>query len=202
MRRRIALWAVVLSLLMCTACQPSQSIIGKPTEQTKTMPECDKKLTISANIQDAEAMPGTALWDYFQKLFNVEIDLWPLTFNNRHEQTRQWVASGNMPDLMWMDLDETMFAEYANWSLQDMFEAYPTMEELEEKWPNIAEIYNRSENVGDELMTVSGKRILCCVKIQNTTSCLRWVGFTAGTGQSSWGCIRRTISTPGTNGWN
>ena len=32
------------------------------------------------------------------------------------------------------------------------------MEELEEKWPNIAEIYNRSENVGDELMTVSGKR--------------------------------------------
>lgn len=103
-------------------------------------------------------MPGTALWDYFQKLFNVEIDLWPLTFNNRHEQTRQWVASGNMPDLMWMDLDETMFAEYANWSLQDMFEAYPTMEELEEKWPNIAEIYNRSENVGDELMTVSGKR--------------------------------------------
>ena len=158
MRRRIALWAVVLSLLMCTACQPSQSIIGKPTEQTKTMPECDKKLTISANIQDAEAMPGTALWDDFQKLFNVEIDLWPLTFNNRHEQTRQWIASGNMPDLMWMDLDETMFAEYANWSLQDMFEAYPTMEELEEKWPNIAEIYNRSENVGDELMTVSGKR--------------------------------------------
>ena len=99
---------------------------------------------------------------------------------------------GNMPDLMWMDLDETMFAEYANWSLQDMFEAYPTMEELEEKWPNIAEIYNRSENVGDELMTVSGKRYAHPVQRENPEynfmSAMGWIY--RRTGQSSWGCIR------------
>ena len=67
MRRRIALWAVVLSLLMCTACQPSQSIIGKPTEQTKTMPECDKKLTIhmngNVNSLNAATAASIIMWE-------------------------------------------------------------------------------------------------------------------------------------------
>ncbi len=140
-----------------TQPEQEQPVAPETQEETGYTPDFSEKLSISSNVQNAEAVPGTALWDYFQQKFNVEIELIPLTFNERHEKARLWVSSGDMPDLMWMDLDESMFAEYANWVNQGMFQAYPSMDELEAKWPNLAAYYQLENNVGDELMTIDGK---------------------------------------------
>lgn len=174
MTRRIVRWIALVTALCAlllagcspTATEPAESPAqtngqtgseaSSPAEDGAYTPDFSEKLTISSNVQNAEAVPGTALWDYFQEKFNVEMELIPMTFNERHEKARLWVSSGDMPDLMWMDLDESMFAEYANWVNQGMFQAYPAMAELEAKWPNIAANYNIESNVGDELMTING----------------------------------------------
>ncbi|MDR2514435.1 MAG: extracellular solute-binding protein [Christensenellaceae bacterium] len=111
-------------------------------------------LTLTANVRNAEVQGADALWDYFAEKFNVTIELIPMSFNERHEKARIWVSSGDMPDLLWMDLDEKMFAEYANWVRQGMFKAYPA--DIAEKYPNIGTEYGLEVNVGDELMTIDG----------------------------------------------
>ena len=147
-------WILLALLLALGGCAPKRE---EPDALPQQETVYDTKLVISANLQDSEAVAGTALWEYFQNKFNVEFDLLPMSFNERHEKARIWVSSGNMPDLLWMDLDETMFPEYANWALQDMFQAYPSMEELEQSWPNIAAIYQLESNIADELLTIDGK---------------------------------------------
>ena len=145
MTRRIVRWIALVTALCAlllagcspTATEPAESPAqtdgqtgseaSSPAEDGAYTPDFSEKLTISSNVQNAEAVPGTALWDYFQEKFNVEMELIPMTVNERHEKARLWVSSGDMPDLMWMDLDESMFAEYANWVSQGMFQAYPAM---------------------------------------------------------------------------
>lgn len=162
MARLTALVMAVFMLLLagCTSPQAPAETPDAPDGGSSTGYTADfsKKLTISTNVQNAEAVPGTALWDTFLEKFNVDLELIPMTFNERHEKARVWVSSGDMPDLMWMDLDEKMFAEYANWVEQSMFQAYPELATIEANWPNLAANYNIETNVGDELMTINGKQ--------------------------------------------
>ncbi len=129
---------------------------GKAEEPVEPAANFDKHLTLTANVQNAEVQGADALWDYFADKFNVTIELIPMSFNERHEKARIWVSSGDMPDLLWMDLDEKMFAEYANWVRQGMFRAYP--DNIREAYPNIGANYNQDVNVGDELMTIDGQQ--------------------------------------------
>ena len=161
MRERCArLLALLLCLLLTSLCGCAQPAPGEASsgEQQSEAPAYSRTLSYTANVEKGESVPGTALWDSFQQRFNVTFELIPMAFNDRHDMVRLWVSSGNVPDLMWMDLDESMFAEYANWSLHGMFSAYPSLEELEERWPNIAAIYNEDDFVGDELMTIDGRQ--------------------------------------------
>lgn len=119
-------------------------------------PSFENHVTLTANVQNAEVQGSDALWQYFTDKFNVTIELIPMSFNERHEKARIWVSSGDMPDLLWMDLDEKMFAEYANWVRQDMFRAYPSIEDIRAKYPDLAANYDQEVNVGDELMTIDG----------------------------------------------
>ena len=85
---KIAALLMALAMLALTACAPAAPVQQDPTAappaQNVTpdagadvadagyVPDFSKKLTISANTQNAEAIPGTALWDTFQQQFNVD----------------------------------------------------------------------------------------------------------------------------------
>ncbi len=149
-----------LCLLLCLLLA---ALVGcaQPASGEAAQPDAPMRLpavSYTANVEKGESVPGTALWESFQQRFNVTIELIPMAFNDRHDMVRLWVSSNNVPDLMWMDLDESMFAEYANWALHGMFSAYPALDDLERRWPNIADYFNEKDFVGDELMTIDGKQ--------------------------------------------
>lgn len=166
-----ALWVILAMLL--TGCAPAASTTpgsdpsADPGATTSSdpaatdgtpavAPDMQEPVTLTVNNRNAEVLGDDALWDFFTEKFNVTIEPIPMSFNERHEKARIWVSTGDMPDLLWMDLDEKMFAEYANWVRQGMFTAYPSIEELRTIYPNLAAHYDLPNNKNDELMTIDG----------------------------------------------
>ncbi len=175
-RSTLRILALLMMLVMVLAACTSGKEAGDTSAQTKApavqksadstakeeaqAPDkvFDKHVTITVNNRNAEVLGADALWDFFSEKFNTTIEPIPMSFNERHEKARIWVSSGDMPDLLWMDLDEKMFAEYANWVRQGMFRAYPSIEDLRSDYPNLAANYDLPNNQNDELMTIDGKQ--------------------------------------------
>jgi putative aldouronate transport system substrate-binding protein len=69
-----------------------------------------------------------ANFDWFCKKFNIEIEFVPLTWGDYIDKTRLWLASGDAPDLMMLDIAPTRYPEFLNWARQGMFKAYPDLD--------------------------------------------------------------------------
>lgn len=109
-------------------------------------------MTISTNITDADKMGNDALYDYICEKFNMQWNFIPMQFGERHDKARLWVASGDVPDLLWMDLNENLYTEWLQWVKDGTFKAYP--DDLS-PWPNLKAAFDMM--IGDDLMRVDGK---------------------------------------------
>ena len=116
----------------------------------------DERLQISCTMFDAESIGNDEMWSYLENKFNVEFKFIPITDDDYEEKTNLLIATNQMPDLMWLDLDESNFSGYANWVSQGCFSPMPSLEELEATYPNIYAQYSLDVNAGDELMTIDG----------------------------------------------
>lgn len=114
------------------------------------------RLKISCTMFEANLIGKDAMWEYLEEKFNVDFQFISVTEDNFEEKNQTFVATNNMPDLMWLDLDESNFSTYANWANQGALSAMPSKTELQENYPNLYAQYNLPINVGDELMTISG----------------------------------------------
>ncbi len=116
----------------------------------------NNRIVLSATMFNSELIGNDELWKYIEEKFNVEFDFIAVTEDNYIEKNQLLISSGNMPDLLWLDLDESNFSSYANWVKENSFSAMPSLEELKENYPNIYAQYTLENNQGDELMTIDG----------------------------------------------
>ena len=143
--RCIALALCCLLLLALFGCAPSgteqspsgqpqsdaagtQSPDGQAGEENPAAGEAgayETPVTISTNITDADKMGNDALYDYICEKFNMQWNFIPMQFGERHDKARLWVASGDVPDLLWMDLNENLYTEWLQWVKDGTFKAYP-----------------------------------------------------------------------------
>ena len=170
--RCIALALCCLLLLALFGCAPSgteqspsgqpqsdaagtQSPDGQAGEESPDAGEAgayETPVTISTNITDADKMGNDALYDYICEKFNMQWNFIPMQFGERHDKARLWVASGDVPDLLWMDLNENLYTEWLQWVKDGTFKAYP--DDLS-PWPNLKAAFDMM--IGDDLMRVDGK---------------------------------------------
>lgn len=116
----------------------------------------DSKVIISCIMFDVESVGHDEMWEFIEDKFNVEFEFISVTEDDFEEKTQLLIATNEMPDLMWLDLDESNFSTYANWVQQESFSPMPSLEELKEKYPNLYNLYTADNNYGDELMTING----------------------------------------------
>ncbi|MDI9499194.1 MAG: extracellular solute-binding protein [Bacillota bacterium] len=186
LRTLILVMATVFVLVGCTtsATEPSASDRQPetPPQESKVSTEAtapaeaayEEKVTISHNITDAEKQVDNALYTYFSEKFNVEMQYIPMQFGERHEKARIWASSGDLPDLLWMDLNENIFSEWCGWVDSGLFAPVPS--DLK-AWPEIANLFDSM--IGDELFTRNGDcYALACMRdmsSQDFTVCMNIV---------------------------
>lgn len=112
-----------------------------------------KKLTISMCVLDAEKHGLTEKNKWFNQKFNVEWNYIPVTWGDWFEKVRTWVASGDMPDILWWDMKLSHTGEFRAWARQGAFRPFPN--DLS-KWPELAK--QRDKLISDDkVLTVDGK---------------------------------------------
>ena len=118
------------------------------------------RVTISHNIGDADKQIDNALYDYFSEKFQVDMDFIPMQFGERHEKARIWAASGDLPDLLWMDLNENLFPEWCTWVDSGLFAPVP--DDLT-PWPEVQKLFDSS--IASELFRRNGQvYALACMR--------------------------------------
>jgi putative aldouronate transport system substrate-binding protein len=89
------------------------------------------KLTMSTVDADKagknEAGESVANLEWLKKKFNIDIEFVNLTWGDYVDKTRLWVASGDGPDLMMLDIAPTRYPEFNNWVKNGLIKAYPDL---------------------------------------------------------------------------
>jgi ABC-type glycerol-3-phosphate transport system substrate-binding protein len=117
---------------------PSDSAAPSATpEEAKDPFETPLKFTFSGVSGEIAGMEkdGTkaANFEWFCDKFNVEFEFIPLTWGNYTDQQRMYMASGDGPDLMMMDISPKLYTEYLSWVEGGMLKEYANLD----KFPNM-----------------------------------------------------------------
>ena len=162
--KKVFVWICISALLltMLAGCaaptsspSPDSTAVtqsdGTEPSQAATSGEYAERITLSHNITDADKQIDNALYDYFSAKFNVDMEYIPMQFGERHEKARIWAASGDLPDVLWMDLNENIYSEWCGWVDSGLFAPIP--DDLS-RWPAIEEQFDSM--IADELFTRNG----------------------------------------------
>lgn len=123
------------------------------------------KYTISGVSGDIAGLEkdGTKAYNYewFCEKFNVEFEWIPLTWQNYVDQHRLYMASGDGPDLMMMDIPPKYYSEYISWVKGGLLKEYQNLD----NYPNMKKTMDSM---------VSGKKFFIDGKLY------AWPAFMAG----------------------
>lgn len=151
MKKLAHLLLCAVLVLTMAGCQPTATQPGTHDTPNLDPQPYDERVVISTNITDADKLGNDALYDAICEKFNMEWKFIPMQFGERHDKARLWVASGDLPDLLWMDLNENLYTEWLQWVKDGTFKAYP--DDLS-PWPNLQASFDQM--IGDDLMKVDG----------------------------------------------
>ena len=113
----------------------------------------DTHIKISMDVLNAEKTDKSEKDEFFRNKFNIEWELYPVTWEDWLEKIRTWVNGDDMPDIVWWDMKASNTAEFKKWAAAGAFREIP--EDLS-KWPNLAQL--REELFSDDLLlSVDGK---------------------------------------------
>lgn len=147
--------------MLCTLVMVTSMLAGCGPKKVEPVVEKDKvnnHLVISMSVIGAdiagltkEGKPDANLV-WLQKKFDFEFKFVPLTWDNYIDQTRLWLASGEAPDLMMLDVAPTRYPEYLTWVKQGLIKPYP---EFGTKYPNLQKRFDGL--TGGQNFKVDGK---------------------------------------------
>ena len=81
------------------------------------------------------------------------MDWVPLQYAERFDKLRIWIATDDLPDVVWIGLNDVIYSEYITWMNSGMFAEVPSLD----AYPNIQAMYDQEAMLGDELCTFDGK---------------------------------------------
>jgi len=100
----------------------------------KTSTNNGERMTITVAFPAAdESWQNDEYYKYITDKLGINIQFETLSSDSALEKGRIWIASGDMPDVVWSDLK---LGEYMNYAEQGMVRALP--DDWEEKYPNVA----------------------------------------------------------------
>ena len=120
--------ALILALTVILGCFAGCGGSDEGTANSNS--EFEKKITYTINVQNAEKEP-TASFKQLCEKFNVEFEFIPITGGDWQEKVRIWMATGDMPDILWANVQNFNFSEYRNWATEGLLKpigdlsAYP-----------------------------------------------------------------------------
>ena len=160
--RLFALALVLILALGCVACSaPAQAPeeAADPTAQSPEAPAAEtdsafaEHVTFTMNTTSDPPAEDDALWNYYTDKFNFTVDWVPLQYAERFDKLRIWIATDDLPDVVWIGLNDVIYSEYITWMNSGMFAEVPSLD----AYPNIQAMYNQEAMLGDELCTFDGK---------------------------------------------
>ncbi|HIS19456.1 MAG TPA: extracellular solute-binding protein [Candidatus Spyradocola merdavium] len=160
--RLFALALVLILALGCVACSapaqaPEEAV--DPTAQSPEAPAAEtdsafaEHVTFTMNTTSDPPAEDDALWNYYTDKFNFTVDWVPLQYAERFDKLRIWIATDDLPDVVWIGLNDVIYSEYITWMNSGMFAEVPSLD----AYPNIQAMYNQEAMLGDELCTFDGK---------------------------------------------
>lgn len=140
--RKVIGVALVLCMLIgsMTGCSKDKEVKDTPQTQgtgSETQaPEqnFDKKETISINIIDTDLQDKDRRYKYLEDKFNVEFNLISCSLNDVEDKNRIWVAGGDMPDVMWTEIENA--SELRSWAEGGAIRELPDLS----KYPNLKKL--------------------------------------------------------------
>lgn len=122
MKTRILSLVTVLILLLTMTATAESSDYSEPVT-----------LSICSMLVEGTDYKSDALMKHFEEKFNVTIEPIALSWADWQERNRIWIASQDMPDVMFWDFNYT---DYANYVDQELIRSLPG--DLYERYPNLA----------------------------------------------------------------
>lgn len=160
--RLFALALVLILALGCVACSaPAQAPedAADPAVQSPEAPAAEtdsafaEHVTFTMNTTSDPPAEDDALWNYYTDKFNFTVDWVPLQYSERFDKLRIWIATDDLPDVVWIGLNDVIYSEYITWMNSGMFAEVPSLD----AYPNIQAMYDQEAMLGDELCTFDGK---------------------------------------------
>lgn len=161
--RILALFLVLMLALMCAACSaPAETAepAASPDDGAQgqapaaaTDGEFAEHVTFSMNTTSDPPAEDDPLWNYYTEKFNFSVDWVPLQYSERFDKLRIWIATDDLPDVVWIGLNDVIYSEYITWMNSGMFAEVPSLD----AYPNIQAMYDQEAMLGDELCTFDGK---------------------------------------------
>ena len=141
--------SVLLSLacVALTACSQSpgenSSNTGvSTTGETSSEDRFAEKIVFSASSVDVDSNVSyfdEARYKKLNEMFNFEIEFVPVAWDTWAERDRIWINSGDMPDVMFWDLNYNDYVKYVE---QGLLKAFP--DDYAERYPNLAKVLEKT----------------------------------------------------------
>ena len=144
--RLFALALVLILALGCVACSaPAQAPedAADPAAQSPEAPAAEtdsafaEHVTFTMNTTSDPPAEDDALWNYYTDKFNFTVDWVPLQYAERFDKLRIWIATDDLPDVVWIGLNDVIYSEYITWMNSGMFAEVPSLD----AYPNIQAMY-------------------------------------------------------------
>ena len=112
-------------------------VTEKPSENF-TSGDFSKKIKITWGYFDG--IGEDELYNFISKKFNVDIELIPIGWNERKEQVNTMIAAGDMPDILFYEMDRGQFIEMIE---DKVVREIPAIDE--KKWPDLSRIAKKMD---------------------------------------------------------
>lgn len=163
-KRLFALALVLCMLLACTACSTPAATPADPPQSdspadapAQDAPDASdpfaEHVTFTMNTTSDPPAADDALWQYYTDQFNFDVEWIPLQYSERFDKLRIWIATDDLPDVVWIGLNDVIYTEYITWMKTGLFAEIPDLND----YPNIKAMYDQETMLGDELCTFGGK---------------------------------------------
>lgn len=134
MKKRIS--ALMIALACTVTC-----FSGCGDKQTAGSSDYSEHYTYTINMSGADKQPKESYKQICEK-FNIDFEFIPITSGDWQEKTRIWMATGDMPDILWANIQNFNFSEYRNWAEEGLLKEIKDYSE----YPNIKKIQDSLES--------------------------------------------------------
>lgn len=122
--------AAVCFVSVLAGCQQDENTSGSNSEYKK-------HFTYTINVMETDK-PIRESYNALCEKFNVEFDFISFTSSDWQEKVRIWMAAGDMPDVLWANVQNFNYSEFVTWAREGLLRpmgdlsAYPNVKKTQE----------------------------------------------------------------------